>query len=185
SDYTSFDALGLAGLVRRGEVSAAELVDAASAAIDQVNPALGAVIASLREDADRAVAAGLPEGPFTGVPFLVKDLAMMVAGRPTGMGSRLFQGLVMPVDSELVARYRRAGLVLLGKTSTPELGMSFMTEPVAHGPTRNPYQLGRSSGGSSGGSAAAVAARVVPMAHGNDAGGSIRVPASCCGLFGM
>lgn len=185
SEYTSHDALGLADLVRRREVTPAEVMSAAIAAIDQVNPALNAVIRPLRDDAARAVAAGLPEGPFTGVPFLIKDLVLSYAGAPTGSGSRLFADLVAPADTELMARYRRAGLVTLGKTNAPELGFNAATEPVAHGPTRNPWRTDRIPGGSSGGSAAAVAARMVPLAHANDAGGSIRVPAACCGLFGM
>ncbi|MGK3987726.1 amidase [Sorangium sp. So ce136] len=185
SEYTAFDALGLAELVRRREVTPSELMDVASAAIEQVNPALNAVIGSLREDAERSLRAGLPEGPFTGVPYLVKDLGILVAGTPTGMGSRLFQGLVSPADDELMTRFRRAGLVSLGKTNTPELGMNVVTEPSVHGPTRNPWRLDRTPGGSSGGAAAAVAARMVPMAHGNDVAGSIRIPSSCCGLFGL
>ncbi|WP_437585550.1 amidase [Sorangium sp. So ce1000] len=185
SEYTAFDALGLAELVRRREVTPSELMDAASAAIEQVNPALNAVISSLRDDAEQALRAGLPEGPFTGVPYLVKDLGLLVAGTPTGMGSRLFQGLVSPIDDELMARFRRAGLVSLGKTNTPELGLNVVTEPAVHGPTRNPWRRDRTPGGSSGGAAAAVAARMVPMAHGNDVAGSIRIPASCCGLFGL
>lgn len=185
SEYTSFDALGLAELVRKREVTPAELVEAAYAAVEQVNPALNAVIASLREDAARTIAAGIPDGPFAGVPFLVKDLVLMVAGAPTTMGSRLFQGFVAPIDCELMARYRRAGLLAIGKTNTPEMGLNVATEPVAHGPTRNPWRPELSPGGSSGGSAAAVAARITPMAHANDAAGSIRIPASCCGLFGL
>ncbi|AKT39618.1 amidase [Chondromyces crocatus] len=185
SEYTSHDGLGLADLVRRREVTPAELVDVATSAIDQTNPSLNAVIRSLRDQADQALAAGLADGPFTGVPFLIKDLGLMSAGVPTGMGSRLFQGFIAPLDSELMVRYRRAGLVPLGKTSTPELGINVVTEPLAHGPTRNPWNTDRTPGGSSGGAAAAVAARMVPIAHGSDAGGSIRIPASCCGLFGF
>lgn len=185
SEYTAFDALGLAELVRRREVTPSELLDVASAAIEQVNPALNAVIASLRDDAERALRAGLPDGPFTGVPYLVKDLGILIEGSPTGMGSRLFQDLVSPADDELMTRFRRAGLVALGKTNTPELGLNVVTEPVAHGPTRNPWRPDLTPGGSSGGAAAAVAARMVPMAHGNDVAGSIRIPSSCCGLFGL
>lgn len=185
SEYTAFDALGLADLVRRREVTPSELLDVASAAIEQVNPALNAVIGSLRDDAERALRAGLPAGPFTGVPYLVKDLGILVAGTPTGMGSRLFQGLVSDADDELMTRFRRAGLVAIGKTNTPELGLNVVTEPVAHGPTRNPWRIDRTPGGSSGGAAAAVAARMVPMAHGNDVAGSIRIPSSCCNLFGL
>lgn len=185
SEYTAYDGLGLADLVRRREVTPLELVEVAFQAVEQVNPRLNAVIALLREQAEAAARAPLPDGPFAGVPFLVKDLALTVAGTPMTMGSRLFAQAIAPIDSELMLRYRRAGLVLIGKTNTPEFGISFTTEPAAHGPTRNPYRLDRIPGGSSGGSAAAVAARVVPMAHGNDGGGSLRVPASCCGAFGL
>ncbi|EYF04682.1 amidase [Chondromyces apiculatus] len=185
SDYTTFDGLGLADLVRKREVTPAELLECASMALSQVNPDLNAVIRSLRDDAEQALRAGLPEGPFTGVPFLVKDLSLLTAGAPTGMGARLFQRFVAPVDSEQMARFRRAGLVTFGKTSTSELGLNVVTEPRAHGPTRNPWRTDLSPGGSSGGSGAAVAARIVPLAHGTDAAGSIRIPASCCGLFGL
>lgn len=185
SEYASHDGLGLAALVRKKEVTAAELVEVAFAAIEQVNPQINAVIALLREDAEAAARGALPEGPFAGVPFLVKDLVLSCRGAPTGMGSRLFAGMIAPEDSELMARYRRAGLLTVGKTNVPELGVNVTTEPVADGPTRNPWALGRIAGGSSGGTAAAVAARVVPLAHGNDGGGSIRIPASCCGVFGL
>lgn len=185
SEYVEFDGMGLAELVRRGEVTASELLDLAQAAIDQVNPQLNAVIRPLRELAERDLAHGLAPGPFAGVPFLVKDLGVACAGVPTSMGSRLFANAPAPWDTELMQRYRRAGLLVMGKTNLPELGLSFTTEPVLWGATRNPWDVGRSPGGSSGGSAAAVAARLVPMAHGSDAAGSLRVPASCCGLFGL
>jgi len=189
TEYTSFDALGLADLVRRGEVTPSELMSSAFAAIEQVNPQINAVITSLREQAEREVAVGLPgvpeRAPFRGVPFLIKDLVLWHAGSRTGMGSRLFVDFVAPWEAELMARYRRAGLVTLGKTNTPEFGFHVVTEPVANGPTRNPWRTDRTPGGSSGGSAAAVAARMVPAAYGNDCGGSIRIPASCCGLFGL
>lgn len=185
SEYGEYDALGLAELVRSGDVSAEEIVECAFAAIDARNSELNAVVERYHAEAERALAAGLPDGPLRGVPFLVKDLSLMVAGRATTMGSRLFEHFVAPVDSELMARYRRAGLVILGRTAVPELGLSFTTESVLYGTTRNPWDVRRSPGGSSGGSAAAVAARMVPAAHGNDAAGSLRVPASCCGLFGL
>ena len=137
-------------------------------------------------DQARAAAEGpLPEGPFSGVPLLLKDLIATVAGQPTASGSRALRGLPSPRDSELVTRLRAAGALLLGKTNTPEFGLVPYTEPEAFGPTRNPWNLGRSPGGSSGGSAAAVAARLVPLATGGDGGGSIRIPAACCGLFGL
>jgi amidase len=185
SEYAAHDGLGLAELVRGGQVTPRELLDTALAAVEEVNPRINAVINVLRSQAEKEATGPLPEGPFRGVPFLVKDLVLGYAGVPTAMGSRLFAGFVAPGDSELMARYRRAGLVTIGKTNTPELGVSFSTEPVAFGPTKNPWDLTRIAGGSSGGSAAAVAARIVPLAHANDGGGSIRVPASCCGLFGL
>jgi amidase len=185
SEYVELDSIGLAQLVRLGQVSPTEVLEAAFAALDQVNPRLNAVVESFRAEAEQELRQGLPTGPFTGVPFLVKALGPFYAGKPTTMGSRVFQAYVAPFDSELMARYRRAGLVTLGKSNLPELGVSFSTEPELYGPCRNPWALDQSPGGSSGGAAAAVAARMVPMAHGNDAGGSIRVPASACGLFGF
>ncbi|WTW99255.1 amidase [Streptomycetaceae bacterium NBC_01309] len=179
------DAVGLAALVRSGAVSARELLEAAVARIAERDPAVNAVIAR-RADAARAeIDAGLPEGPLRGVPFLVKDLSCDIAGLPTTNGSRLFADAVAPRDGELVRRYRRAGLVMLGKTNTPEFGKNASTEPLLHGATRNPWRPTHSAGGSSGGSAAAVAAGMVPAAHANDGGGSTRIPAACCGLFGL
>jgi amidase len=185
AEYFEHDGLGLADLVRRREVSATELLTTAFSAVERHNPQLNAVVADFRTEAEAEIRRGLPEGPFTGVPFLIKDLGLAYAGKPTSMGSRLFARFVAPGDSELMTRYRRAGLVTLGKTNLPELGLAYTTEPALFGPCRNPWDLARTPGGSSGGSAAAVAARMVPMAHGNDAGGSIRVPASACGLFGF
>jgi amidase len=184
-DYSRYDAVGLAELVRRKEVTPEELVRAAVAAIGRVNPRLNAVIDVREAEALDAVKRGLPEGPFHGVPFLIKDLVIHAAGVPTDLGSRLARGTVFPHDSALMARFKRAGLVTLGRTNTPEFGNNVTTEPVLHGPTRNPWNLAHSPGGSSGGSAAAVAAGIVPVAHGNDGGGSIRIPASLCGLFGL
>ncbi|WP_342381293.1 amidase [Myxococcus stipitatus] len=184
-DYTRYDATGLAELVRRKDVSPEELLHTALEAIARVNPRLNAVIDVREEDARTTLRNGLPQGPFTGVPFLIKDLALHAAGVPMEVGSRLARGLVIPHDTVLMERFRRAGLVMMGRTNTPELGNNATTEPVSRGPTRNPWDLGRSSGGSSGGSAAAVAAGIVPVAHGNDGGGSLRVPAALCGVFGM
>src|SRR5262249_6944060 len=147
--------------------------------------AVNAVVARLYDDARRAIAAGLPDGPFTGVPFLLKDIGALATGAVTTFGSRMFASFVADYDSELVARYRRSGLVICGKTNTPEFGISPTTEPQLFGPTRNPWNLDYSPGGSSGGAAAAVASSMAPAAHGNDGGGSIRIPASCCGLFGL
>ncbi|HEU4328604.1 MAG TPA: amidase [Roseiflexaceae bacterium] len=184
-EYAQYDALGLAELVRRREVTPGELADLALGAIERVNPELNAVIGLLLESGGQVDADALPDGPFRGVPLLIKDLVLHAAGVPTDLGSRLFQNAVFPHDSELMARFRQAGFVLVGRTNTPELGMNVTTEPVLHGPTRNPWDTARSPCGSSGGSAAAVAARLVPLAHANDGGGSIRLPASVCGLVGL
>ena len=186
-DFTSADATALAARVRAGEVTPSELVDAAIARIESVNPSINAVIHE-RFDEARAEAAGeLPDGPFRGVPIVVKDLDGTLAGAPLHMGNRVLKemGYVADHDSELVARLKRAGFVVVGKTNTPEFGLLPTTEPQAYGPTRNPWHLGHSPGGSSGGSAAAVAAGLVPVAHAGDGGGSIRTPASHCGIVGL
>ena len=185
-EYARHDALGLAALVRRGDLSPSDLLEAALARLDAVNPALGAVVRDRRERARiEAGAFADHDAPLAGVPFLVKDLLATLAGEPTGCGNRLLQNLPMPRDSETVRRWRAAGLVIAGRTATPEFGLHPVTEPKLHGPARNPWDPDRTPGGSSGGSAAAVAARIVPMASGGDGGGSIRIPASCCGLFGF
>jgi amidase/6-aminohexanoate-cyclic-dimer hydrolase len=184
-EYESYDGLGLADLVRRGEVKPGELLDIAIARVEAGNPDLNAVVLRLYDQARASVTAGLPEGPFTGVPYLLKDLGAHYAGAVTSFGSALFKDFVVNHDSEITARLRRAGLVIFGKTNTPEMGLAASTEPRLFGPTRNPWSLDHSSGGSSGGSAAAVATGMVPMAHATDGGGSIRIPASCCGLFGL
>ncbi len=186
--YPELDGLALAALVRKGEVTAAELVEAAIARIETHNPALNAVVTKLYDRARAAAATSAPagqRGPFHGVPFLVKDLLATIEGVPTSNGNKLWQGVPAPRDSELVRRWTAAGLIPLGKTNTPEFGLTPYTEPLAWGPARNPWDLTRSPGGSSGGSAAAVAARLVPLASGGDGGGSIRIPASACGLFGL
>lgn len=184
-EYAQYDGLGLAELVRRKEVTPRELTDCALTAIEQVNPKLNAVIGLIVERADQVDEAALPNGPFRGVPFLVKDLVLHLANVPSDSGSRLFQGITAPYDTELAARFKRSGVVMLGRTNTPELGLNVSTEPVLHGVSRNPWGTARTTGGSSGGSSAAVAARVVPLAHANDGGGSIRIPASLCGLVGL
>ncbi|MCB1885096.1 MAG: amidase [Geminicoccaceae bacterium] len=184
-EYRRHDALGLAGLVRRGEVTAGELLDLAVARLDAVDGALG-IVGVREEAAARArLDAGPPDGAFRGVPYLFKDLFAFEAGRPLTNGSRLFEGFVAPSTSTYIARTLAAGLVPFAKSRAPELGLNLATEPRLHGPTRNPWDRGRSAGGSSGGAAAAVAAGVVPMAHATDGGGSIRVPAAACGLFGL
>jgi amidase len=184
AEYGHYDALGLAELVASGDVSAAELINEAIARIEAVNPRLNAVITRMDNQA-RSAAAVPQSGPLRGVPFLMKDLSQAVAGVPFSQGSLFLKDYVPTEDSELTRRLKAAGLILIGKTNTPEFGLSPVTEPLAFGPTLNPWDSDRTPGGSSGGSAAAVAARIVPMAHGSDGGGSIRIPASCCGLFGL
>ncbi len=182
------DATAQAELVRRGELTPSELVDAAIARIERLNPQLNAVIHPLFDKARAAAASPeLPDGPFRGVPFLVKDAVCHTAGDPYHLGMRFLKErkYVADADTELARRFRAAGFVFVGKTNTPELAMSATTEPLAYGATRNPWSLDRSTGGSSGGSAAAVAAGLAPVAHANDMGGSIRIPASCCGLVGL
>ena len=185
SDYDNADALGLAELVRTRQVSAAELLDIALDRVATRNPQVNAVVSTFEARARAAIAAGLPEGPFTGVPFLLKDLGVDVGGEITTSGSRFFADHRPDRSSELTLRYERAGLVIFGKTNTPEMGLNASTEPLLFGPTRNPWNLDRSAGGSSGGAAAAVAAGIIPAAHATDGGGSIRIPASSCGLFGL
>ena len=185
AEVAELDAVAQASLVRRGEVTATELVTWAIDRIERLNPALNAVITPMYEQALAAAATLKPTGPLSGVPFLVKDLITEVAGVPFSEGSRFLRGVVSQRDSELVRRLKRAGLIIVGKTNTPEFGMAPTCEPVAFGPTRNPWDTARSTSGSSGGSAAAVASLMVPMAHGNDLGGSLRYPASACGVFGL
>ncbi|WP_370264533.1 amidase [Limnobacter sp.] len=183
-EYDQYDALGLADLVRSGQVSASELLEESIARTEKVNPAINAVIRPMYEHA-RLQAKQPKEGPFMGVPFLLKDLIASYAGVEMTNGSRFYRGFVPAEDSEYVKRFKRAGLNIFGKTNTPEFGITPSTEPEFTGPCRNPWDTLRSPGGSSGGSAAAVAAGIVPMASASDGGGSIRIPASCCGLFGM
>jgi amidase len=186
NDWTWTDAVGQAEAVAKGDASPRELVEAAIARIEKLNPQLNAVVTPLFEKA-RAQTSDLPRGPFRGVPFLLKDLICATAGDPLYNGCRLMKslGMVSPIDTNLAARYRAAGLVFLGKTSTPEFGLTATSEALCYGPTKNPWDLTRSPGGSSGGSAAAVASGMVPAAHANDGGGSIRIPASMCGIVGL
>jgi amidase len=181
------DATAQAELVRSGEASPAELVEAAIARIEALNPQLNAVIHELYDEGRAAAANSPPDGPFRGVPFLFKDIGAALAGQPFHLGTRILKeiGFRAPVDTYLGQRFRDAGFVTVGKTNTPELGILPTTEPDAYGPTRNPWDLSRTPGGSSGGSAAAVASGMVPIAHANDGGGSIRIPASHCGLVGL
>src|SRR4051812_1472039 len=186
-DLARMDATDQAELVRTGKVSAAELVEAAIARIEKVNPELNAVIHPLFDDARKEVAGGLPDGPFTGVPLVLKDLICLSAGHPMHEGMRFLkeEGWTEEEDQYLAAKFRAAGFVFVGKTNTPELGIVPTCEPDAHGASRNPWDVEHSTGGSSGGSAAAVASGMVPVGHANDGGGSIRIPASECGLVGL
>ncbi len=184
-EYRQHDATSLADLVRRNEVAPAELLETAIARAEAVNPQLNAVVTPLY-DRGRAMTGSLPGlGPFRGVPFLLKDLELDWAGTPMKSGCKGMETYVSDIDSEVVSRLKGAGLVLFGKTNTPEFGLTPFTEAKLYGPARNPWSLNHSPGGSSGGSAVAVSSGIVPMASASDGGGSIRIPASCCGLFGM
>ena len=183
--FERYDGLGLAELIRTKEVTPDEVLAATLARIDARNPAINAVVTRMDEQARAAIRAGLPDGPFRGVPYLLKDIGVLYTGVVTTNGSKLFEKNLADHDSEIVARMKRAGLVIVGKSNTPEMGIAPSTEPRLFGVTRNPWSLGHSAGGSSGGAAAAVAAGMLPMAHATDGGGSIRIPASACGLFGL
>src|SRR3984957_11865927 len=184
-DTTWMDATAQAAVVRSGSASPAELVDEAIARIERLNPALNAVIFELFDRARAAAAGDLPDGPFKGVPLLLKDLGAELAGTPFREGTAFAGDYHSVVDQELTERFLAAGFVVCGKTNTPEFGILPTTEPQRFGPSRNPWNTAHSTGGSSGGSAAAVASGMVPVAHANDGGGSIRIPASCCGLVGL
>jgi len=186
ADYEQYDALGLADVVRRKAVSPEDLLDAAIERVEARNPAVNAVVMPLYDFGRKAIADGLPDGPFRGVPFLLKDLGGWLAGVRVTRGSRFFADAPKAAaDSEHVRRLKRAGLVIFGRTNSCELGLSLTCEPALFGPTKNPWDTTRISGGSSGGAAAAVGARIVPMAHASDGFGSIRAPASCCGIVGL
>lgn len=184
-EWMSLDATAQSELVRKKEVTAKELVEAALQRIEQLNPKLNAVVTLMADEALAAAETPKLDAPFAGVPFLLKDLGPAYGGVRLTEGTSFLQNYIPPVDSPLVTRYKQAGLITVGKTNTPEFGLVPTTEPKLFGACHNPWDLGRTPGGSSGGSAAAVAVGMVPMAHGNDGGGSIRIPASCCGLFGL
>jgi Asp-tRNA(Asn)/Glu-tRNA(Gln) amidotransferase A subunit family amidase len=183
-DYRRHDAIGLSELVRKREVSAAELLETAVARMAEVNPKINAVTLDLTASARKGLN-GSGEGPLAGAPYLLKDLGALQAGVPTSFGSRMFAQVTPAADSAIVRQYKAAGLTIFGKTNTPEFGLWPVTESELLGAARNPWDLSRTPGGSSGGASAAVAAGIVPAAHASDGGGSIRIPASCTGLFGM
>lgn len=184
-EFTALDAVGLATLIRQGEVSAAEVLETAITRAEAVNPVINAIVLKHYDRARKAVAGGAPTGALAGVPWLLKDLGTHLKGTITTGGSAFFRDAVSGYDSTIVERYRQGGLVIFGKTATPEFGQTATTESRLWGLTRNPWNLEHSTGGSSGGAAAAVAAGIVPAAHASDGGGSIRIPASNCGLFGL
>jgi len=184
-DYAQYDGLGLAELVVKKKVKPIELLDEAIGRAERLNPTLNAIIYKDYERARDAAKGKLPKGPFAGVPFLLKDILAFAEGMPTRQGAEFIPAIPWPHDSFLVAKFKQAGLIPFGKTNAPEFGLVPTTESRLYGPARNPWNLGHSTGGSSGGSAAAVAAGIVPLAHANDGGGSIRIPASCCGLVGL
>jgi len=186
TEYDAMDAIALAELVRTRQVSPEDLLEHAITRCEALNPTIKAVSQKYYDTACQTIRAGLPKGPLRGVPFLLKDMGATMKGTTVWNGSALFQGMPpAKEDCALVAAYKRSGLVIFGRTNCPELGIHAVTEPKIFGPTRNPWSLELTPGGSSGGSAAAVAAGIVPVAHANDSGGSLRIPASCCGLFGL
>lgn len=182
-EYEQYDALGLKNLMDQKQVSRSEVIEAAISRAQDRNPAINAIVTPLYEQA-RATTEESSNGPLSGIPFLIKDLAYVKDVR-CSFGSRLWKDFVPDHDGDIVSRYRKAGLVIMGKTNTPEIGLACTTEPVLFGPCKNPWDLTRTSGGSSGGAAAAVSAGILPVAHATDGGGSIRIPASCCGLVGL
>jgi amidase len=185
AEYDRYDALGLGELIAGKQITPLELLRAVRQRAESVNPKLNAFCQLFFDKAETQIKQGLPAGPLSGVPFALKDLGQYLSGTITSAGSRIWKDAVADFDSTLVARYKQAGLVIFGKTTSPEFGLTTTTESVLYGKTLNPWNLERTSGGSSGGSAAAVASRILPAAHASDGGGSIRIPASCCGLFGL
>jgi amidase len=185
AEYPRLDAMGLASLIARGDVTAGEVVETAITRAERFNPAINAIVMKFYDRARSMAKAPLPAGPLAGVPFLLKDLGALLTGAPSSGSSKLFAGIVADHDTTIVARHLASGLNIFGRSASPELGLATSTEPAMYGPCRNPWNLAHSAGGSSGGAAAAVAARILPMAHATDGGGSIRIPASACGLFGL
>ena len=185
SEYDKYDALGLAELIRKGDVTSSELCEEAISRIESSNQKVNSVVLKMYDQARELSRENLPDSPFAGVPFLIKDLGYAYAGLPLTDGSKALRRHVPDRDSEMVIRFKKAGLVILGKTNTPEFGLMAITEPDLYGPCRNPWNLNHTPGGSSGGASASVAAGYVPISAAGDGGGSIRIPASCCGLFGL
>lgn len=184
-EYEKYDGIGLSELIKKKEVTPNEVLEAAIAKIEKLNPRLNAVITKMYDEAKEVVDRGVKTGVFAGVPMLLKDISQLYKGVRYTMGSKLLRDFVPDIDSEFVKRIKNSGALIIGKTNVPEFGLMGTTEPEYFGPTKNPWDLKRTPGGSSGGSAAAVASRMVPVATGNDGGGSIRIPASCCGVFGL
>jgi len=185
TEYTRYDGLGLAELIRNKEVTAREVVESALAGVENINPKINAIIEVYYDRAEKAEQLLIPGNTFSGVPFLLKDLGATEAGKRQEKGSRLAKGFIAAADSYLTSRFKQAGAILLGRTTTPELGFAATTESILTGATRNPWDLNLIAGGSSGGSAVAVAAGILPAAHASDGGGSIRIPAACCGVVGL
>jgi amidase len=184
-ELSFLDATDLAKLIKKKDIQASELIEITIKRIEKINPQLNAIVTPMYDEARKASLGPLSDGPFAGVPFLLKDLLASYKGVRITFGTKNLQHFIADHDSELVSRYKKAGLIVVGKTNTPELGLLPTTEPHLFGPCRNPWNPTSTTGGSSGGSAAAVASGMVPVAHGNDGGGSIRIPASCCGIFGL
>ena len=185
AEYETYDAMGLAGLIATKQTSVSEVLETAISHVEAKNPVLNAVVHKMYDATRLTISRALPVGPLAGVPFLIKDVGSYCKGARCGNGSRLFDGFIAEHDDTAIERYKAAGLVIIGRTNSSEFALAPATEPVANGPTLNPWDHTRSAGGSSGGAAAAVAARMVPTAHAVDGGGSIRIPASNCGLFGL
>jgi Asp-tRNA(Asn)/Glu-tRNA(Gln) amidotransferase A subunit family amidase len=184
-EYRKHDAISLAGLIAKRQVSANEVLEAAIARAEQINSAINAIVHKQYEQARKAVAAGLPDGPLKGVPYLIKDLGFFETGEPATFGSNLFKDFIADHETAYVTRCKKAGLVFMGRSTSPEFGLNPNTEPRLYGPCHNPWNLEYSAGGSSGGAAAAVSSGILPVAHATDGGGSIRIPAAQCGLFGL
>lgn len=185
TEYSSYDGVGLADLIRKKEVTAQEVAESMLAGVNKINPSINAIIEIYHDRVEKSDQLLPPDKPLAGVPIFLKDLGAGEAGKPQEMGSRLAKGYIAETDAYLTTRFKEAGAIILGRTTTPELGFAATTESILTGATRNPWDLNLIAGGSSGGSAAAVATGIVPVAHASDGGGSIRIPAACCGVIGL